>query len=72
MKKIVFTILALAVLSALSFAYHHGPCQEGNDALEVERLNGDIEIACCVPVGDGSVYSCTNGDDWFNAIPNPD
>ncbi len=70
MKKLLIAVLAIAVLSAVSLAYHHGPCREGNDELVVERLNGDIEVACCVPVGNGSVYSCTDGDDWFNAVPN--
>jgi hypothetical protein len=69
MKRITFALLVFALSSAVSLAYHHGPCLEGNDALTVERLNGDIEIACCVPVGDGSAYSCTDGDDWFNALP---
>jgi len=61
-------VLALSFgLAALAF-----PCKEGNMTFLPSDDPENLEGAwCCVPVGDGSELSSTDGDIWFN-VPNID
>jgi hypothetical protein len=55
MKK----IFALALATAASVTIAAG-CLNGNFA----AYAADGELWCCVGVGDGTAYSCTNGETW--------
>ncbi len=66
MKKFFGSLMTLAFLSAGSLAFHHGPCKSGHDTVELTWDDGTTTIICCVPVGDGSVASCTDGETWIN------
>jgi len=67
MKLIAKLFLVLSLLSVSGFAVW-AKCQPGNN--ELKPIGGG-ESLCCVPVGDGSVLSCTDGDTWFN-VPSID
>jgi hypothetical protein len=48
------------------------PCMPGNIPFFDPFDEDPIASAwCCVPVGDGTVLSCTDGDTWFN-VPSID
>ena len=52
----------------LSVATIAGGCKDGNQEVKPMYCYPDCpeeEILCCVPVGDGSAMSCTDGEDWW-------
>jgi len=66
MKKLFIAVLATAALAVPVMAAIS--CQSGNTAFNVLMQDGSVQEACCVGVGDGSMYSCTSDNQtWFNA-----
>ena len=64
MKK----LLGIALFVVSSAAVFAG-CLNGNEERDMIAItpNGSyIDTYCCTPVGDGSVQSCTDGEDWWN------
>jgi len=64
LRKISIVLLPFAVLAVGAIVW--AGCKPGNTPYVNEQ---GTEEWCCVPVGDGSVLSCTDGDDWFNVYP---
>jgi len=57
-KKLTMSLLLAGTLASNAMA----GCLPGNMYVYVDGGDGDW---CCVEVGDGSVWSCTDGDTWF-------
>ncbi len=69
MKKCLTTLVALFVLTGFGVLQAQvGPCKKGNMWFENDTPTLDDDW-CCKPVGDGTVLSCTDGDDWFLVNP---
>jgi len=69
MKNFAKACLIICSLSITGFALWAG-CKPGN--IEYLPVGGvPQESLCCVPVGDGSVLSCTDGETWQN-VPSID
>ena len=65
MRKILSVLMVATFMSVTAPAFHHGGCISTNFEVVVVTPGGSY-TACCVGVGDGSAYSCTDGDTWFN------
>jgi len=64
MKKVTLVIFVLAIVTA-AFSYAES-CMPGH-IWKLEHEDDDTySLACCVPVGDGSELSCTDGQSWWN------
>jgi len=56
-------------LVSLSAAFLVAGCKDGHITFIDPEDPDPANDVCCVPVGDGTVLSCTDGDVWFNAYP---